>query len=179
MKSIERGGAIFLMVSMILFGAGVSNTFSAEWTVPVKVLLDDAALTPLPLEWGVKNGATDLFDPELDIIAPLSTPDGDDAYFASIVNQEMPYNKLLKDLRGEGGGALNWRLVLRISPGKTIKVDWSEAKLPPGMNFGIQEADSQWIGVGPINDLRTGAKSLQWTNDTEQLRSQRLILYKH
>jgi hypothetical protein len=178
MKSITKTGLVILPIFIMLLGWGLGSASSADWSVSMGVLLNEAPLTPLPLEFGIKEGATDLYDPGLDLIAPLSTPDGDDAYFTSIVNQEIPYNKLLKDLRGESGGSVTWRLVLRISPGKTLKVDWSEAKLPSGITFGIQEADSQWNGVGPINDFGTGARSLQWTNDTEQLRTQRLVLYR-
>jgi hypothetical protein len=178
MKGIASKGLLVIPLFIILLGWGLGSAFSADWSVSMKVLLNETEMTPLPLEWGVKDGATDLFDQGLDLIAPLSTPDGDDAYLASIVNQENPYNKLLKDLRGPANGATTWRLALRISPGKTIRLDWTGAKLPPGMTLGIQEADGQWIGSGPIDNLAAGPGYIQWTNTTDQLQTLRWVLYK-
>jgi hypothetical protein len=178
MKPITRRVLVVLSVFVIMLGWGLGSAFSADWTVPMKVLLNEIEMTPLPLEWGIKTGATDLFDQGLDVIAPLSTPDGDDAYLASIVNQESPYNKLLKDLRGPVNGSMAWWLALRVSPGKTIKLDWTDAKLPSGMTLGIQDADSQWIGSGPIDNLAAGPGYIQWTNTTDQLQTLRWVLYK-
>jgi hypothetical protein len=135
-------------------------------------------MTPLPLEWGFKFGATDLFDPGVDVIAPLSTPDGDDAYLFSVVNQESPYTKLLKDFRGQATCSAAWYLVLRLAPGKTVRLDWSGAKLPAGTPLLTQEADSQWKGMGPLDPLAAGGRYLEWTNDTDELKTQRLILLK-
>jgi hypothetical protein len=179
MNSIRKTGLVILPIFIILLGWGLSSASSADWSVSMKVILNETLLTPLPLELGVKGGATDLYDPGLDEIGPPSTPEGDDAYFVSIVNQESPYNKLLKDLRGQSGGSINWWLVLRLGPGKSMTLDWSGATLPAGVSLGFQEADGKWVGVGPIGNLSTGPQYLEWTNTTDQLQTKRLILLKH
>jgi hypothetical protein len=170
---------VSLSVFTMLLIWATSSALAADWNVAMQVYLDEAALTPRPLIWGVKKGATDLHDPGLDELAPPSTPEGDDAYFASIVNQDSPFNKLLKDLREETGGSITWLLVLRTAPGKTIKLDWSAVKLPAGVTLGFQEADGKWNGVGSITGLSTGPKFLQWTNTSDQLLTKRLILHKY
>ena len=90
MKGIASKGLLVIPLFIILLGWGLGSAFSADWTVSIKVLLNETEMTPLPLEWGIKAGASDLFDPDLDVIAPLSTPDGDDAYFASVVESGKP-----------------------------------------------------------------------------------------
>jgi hypothetical protein len=179
MNSIRKTGLVIFPIFIILLGWGLGSASSADWSVSMKVLLNEAPLTPLPLEFGIKEGATDLYDQGLDGIVPPSTPEGDDAYFVSIVNEESPYNKLLKDLRGQGGGSINWWLVLRMAPGKNIKLDWSGSILPAGIFLGVQEADGKWNGIGPIGSLSTGPQYLQWTNTTDQLQTKRLILLKY
>jgi hypothetical protein len=176
MKSALRTG--LWLLPLFLFGLALGSVQAADWSVSMKVILNDTEMTPLPLEWGCKSGATDLFDPGLDVIAPLSTPDGDDAYLLSIVNQESPYNKLLKDFRGLSNGSTAWHIVLRLAPGKKMRLDWSGTTLPAGATLLIQEADGQWQGVGPLNNLAVGGRFLEWSNDTDELRTERYILHK-
>jgi hypothetical protein len=179
MNSIRKTGLVILPIFIVLLGWGPGNAVSADWTVSMKVLLNEASLTPLPLEFGIKEGATDLYDPGFDGIAPPSTPEGDDAYFVSIINEEIPHNKLLRDLRGQTGGTVYWWLVLRMAPGKSIRLDWSGATLPAGISLGFQEADGKWNGIGSISSIAAGPQNLQWTNTTDELQTRRLILFKY
>jgi hypothetical protein len=171
-----KKGFCLMALGFLLLGTSVFSQVNADWSIPLQITLDGSPLTPLPLELGMKQGATDQFDNGMDAIAPLATPEGDDAYFLSAVGEMSPYDKLLKDFRPVSGALSTWKLILTIAPGKTIAVDWSSISLPKEKIASWQEADAHWSGQGLIHYFTDNPRQLIYKNTTEDVLIKRILI---
>lgn len=168
--------AVFTLFVFIIIGLSFSSSAHADWSIPINVTLNNVPLTPFPLEFGMKSGASDFFDATMDAVAPLSTPDGDDAYFINPAGEATPYDKLLKDYRAVSGALALWKLVLKIAPGKTLILDWSNAALPNGSIFSWQDADDKWNGKGLLHYFSDPPRKIVLKNQGDEVMMQRILI---
>jgi hypothetical protein len=171
-----KNGVIVVTMFLLMIGTGVLAQAGDDWSIPMQVTLNGSPLTPFPLEFGMKTGTTDHFDGNIDVVAPLSTPDGDDAYFQNLAGEDSPYDKLLKDFRANTGALTNWVLVLKIAPGKVVKVDWSNLTLPKGKITSWQEADNKGNGQGLIRYFSDNPRQIELKNAGGEVMVKRFLI---
>jgi hypothetical protein len=167
---------IGLLFGIMLVGlTGFHTPAQADWSLQLPILLNGASFSPMPLAFGLKTGATDGFDQGIDHIGPLPAPGGENAFLATISGESAPYDHLLKDFRGTLKGITLWRLVLNISPGSVMTVQWDRNALPSGWSLTYQEADSNWTGVGGIYGF-IGGSQFEVPNQSGDVITKRIII---
>ncbi len=123
----------------------------AEWTVDcITISITADAFTDATLEFGVADGATDLFDSDFDASHPPCPPSGPCVYFPS----DDPLVTLLsRDIRGTiaDGDSLIWTIMISgsMNPGT---ISWTSC-LPADGDFHVT---SSYPGVPPVSwtDMR-------------------------
>jgi hypothetical protein len=109
-------------------------------------------------------------------VAPPPNLDGETIYFLNIAGEQVPHDKLLADYRENSSGITTWKMIFKIAPGKTIKIDWSNASLPSGMILSWQWANSSWTGLNPVYYFTDSPRQIEFTNTNEDMITKRILI---